>query len=73
MSKESAITYIMGYDKTETKEELEKINKETVDAYAQNNTKIVYEDEDLDEKKEDLDENLDEKKQFYILTTKRNG
>lgn len=46
MSKESAISYIMGYDKTETKEEINKIKKETVDAYAQNNTNIVYEDED---------------------------
>lgn len=60
MSKESAITYAMGYDKAEVKEELEKINKETIDAYAQNNTNIVYEDEDVDEKNENLDENLDE-------------
>ena len=59
MSKESAITYAMGYDKAEVKEELEKINKETIDAYAQNNTNIVYEDEDVDEKNENLDENLD--------------
>ena len=59
MSKESAITYIMGYDKTETKEELEKINKETVDAYAQNNTKIVYEDEDNEEENNKEENNED--------------
>lgn len=58
MSKESAIAYTMGYDQAEVQEELNKINKEVVDAYAQNNTNIVYEDED----KEDLDENLDENK-----------
>lgn len=61
MSKESAIAYIMGYDQAEVQEELKKINKETVDAYAQNKTDIKYEEEEeLDEKKEDLDENLDE-------------
>jgi len=59
MSKESAISYAMGYDKAEVHEEMEKIKKETVDAYAQNNTNIVYEDENVDEQKDDLDENLD--------------
>ncbi len=33
MSKSSAIAYTMGYDETEIKEELNKINKETADAY----------------------------------------
>ena len=34
MSKASALQFAMGYDESETKEELEKINQEMVDAYA---------------------------------------
>ena len=34
MSKASALQFAMGYDEAETKEELEKINQEMVDAYA---------------------------------------
>lgn len=60
MSKESAIAYIFGYDQTETQEELEKIKKEELNAYAQNKTDINFEDEDLDEENENLDDNLDE-------------
>lgn len=55
MSKESAIAYTMGYDSTEVQEELDKINKETTEAYKRDwNYKDFFNDE---EEENDLNSN----------------
>ena len=57
MSKESAIAYTMGYDSEEVKEELRKIEEETANAYARDNSFLEKFKEDENNVEEDLDIN----------------
>ena len=61
MSKKSAMIFCMWYDDTEAEEEKEEIANEEKESYAKYKAAIESQD-NLDEKKEDLDENLDENK-----------
>lgn len=56
MSKESAIAYTMGYDSEEVKEELKKIDEETKNAYARDNSFL----EKLNNDEKNLDDNENE-------------
>ena len=57
MSKESAIAFAMWYDDQEVEDELERINKETVDAYKRDWSFLDFDKEE--KKEENLDNNED--------------